>query len=286
MRTIKTHLVTASLVVLAALATVPAWRPTLMLSRRSMPSPCIPTAPASRASSRSTFPPATPRWWQRIFRWRWIRPRCGSRARRCEAHDRAIDTRPPRPVPPVNLTELDKRIEALKDERANWQGAIDAAGARRKFAERFAEASPAGLGDKGEARPLAEWRAAFAAVSEEVASADTAIRDAQRKQREIDREIARLNPTARSSRRPSSRSVIELAASAATKATLRVTYAVRNARWAPLYDARLDTGPRTASPRSNWCAAPKSPRARARTGRTSRWRSRRYEPRAAAARPN
>ena len=56
----------------------------------------------------------------------------------------AIDARPPRAAPPVNLPELDKRIEALKDERANLQGAIDAATARRKFAERFAEASPAG----------------------------------------------------------------------------------------------------------------------------------------------
>src|SRR6187397_3000337 len=46
----------------------------------------------------------------------------------------AIDTRPPRPVPPANLSEIDKRIEALKDERANWQGAIAAAEARRKFA--------------------------------------------------------------------------------------------------------------------------------------------------------
>src|SRR5260221_14760973 len=90
-----------------------------------------------------------------------------------------------RPAPPVNLPELDKRIEALKDERANLQGAINAAAARRKFAERFAESSPAGIGDKGEARPIADWRAAFAAVAEEVASADAAIRDAERKQRDI-----------------------------------------------------------------------------------------------------
>ena len=102
----------------------------------------------------------------------------------------AIDARPPRAAAPVNLPELDKRIEALNDERANLQGAIDAATARRKFAERFAESSPAGIGDKGEARPIAEWRAAFAAVAEEVASADTAIRDAERKQRELDRQIA------------------------------------------------------------------------------------------------
>ena len=159
----------------------------------------------------------------------------------------AIDAKPPRAAPPVNLPELDKRIEALKDERANLQGAIDAATARRKFAERFADTSPAGIGDKGEARPIAEWRAAFAAVGEEVASADT--RSAMpSKQRELDREIARLEQD-RAQKPPSKMEVrIELAAAAATKATLRVTYAVRNARWMPLYDARLDTGAKDRKP--------------------------------------
>jgi len=160
----------------------------------------------------------------------------------------AIDARPPRAAPPVNLPELDRRIEALKDERVNLQGTIAAAAARRKFAERFAETSPVGLGEKGEARPLSEWRAAFAAVSEEVATADAAIRDAERRQRDIDREIARLELD-RSTRPPSKLEVrIDLAASAATRATLRVTYAVRNARWAPLYDARLDTGAKDRKP--------------------------------------
>jgi uncharacterized protein (TIGR02231 family) len=160
----------------------------------------------------------------------------------------AIDAKPPRAAPPANLPELDKRIEALKDERVNLQGVIDAATARRKFAERFAEASPAGIGDKGEARPIAEWRAAFTAVGEEVASADSAIRDAERKQRELDREIARLEQD-KAQKPPSKMEVrIELSAAAATKATLRVTYAVRNARWAPLYDARLDTGAKDRKP--------------------------------------
>src|SRR5882757_3557817 len=160
----------------------------------------------------------------------------------------SIDAKAPRAAPPVNLPELDKRIEALKDQRADLQGAIDAAAARRKFAERFAEASPAGIGDKGEARPIAEWRAAFTAVAEEVATADSAIRDAERKQRELDREIARLEAD-RAQKPPSKLEVrIELAAAAATKATLRVTYAVRNARWAPLYDIRLDTGAKDRKP--------------------------------------
>ena len=86
-----------------------------------------------------------------------------------------IDARTPRAAP-VNLPELDKRIEALNDQRADLQGAIDSANARRKFAAHFAEASPVGIGEKGEARPIAEWRTAFTAVGEEIASADNAIR--------------------------------------------------------------------------------------------------------------
>jgi uncharacterized protein (TIGR02231 family) len=160
----------------------------------------------------------------------------------------AIDTRPPRAAPPVNLPELDKRIEALRDQRADLEGAIAAATARRKFAERFAEASPAGIGEKGEARPIAEWRTAFAAVAEEVATADTAIRDAERKQRDLDREIARLEQD-KATKPPSRLEVrIELATAVATKATLRMTYAVRKARWVPLYDARLDTGGKDRKP--------------------------------------
>jgi uncharacterized protein (TIGR02231 family) len=160
----------------------------------------------------------------------------------------AIDTRTPKPVLPANLSEIDKQIEALKDQRADLDGAIVSAEARRKFAEHFAEASPAGLGDKGEARPLAEWRAAFGAVAEEVASADTAIRDAQRKQRDLDRELARLQQD-RNVKPPGKLEVrIDLATAAATKATLRVTYSVKNAHWTPLYDARLDTGAKDRKP--------------------------------------
>lgn len=160
----------------------------------------------------------------------------------------SVDTKPPRPEPSVNLPEIDKQIEALRDQRADLDGAIAAATARRKFAERFADKAPAGLGEKGEARPISEWRGAFAAVAEEVAQADTAIRDAERKQRDIDREIAKLDGerTAKPPRKLEVR--IDLSAEAATKATLHVTYAVRNARWVPIYDARLDTSARDRKP--------------------------------------
>jgi uncharacterized protein (TIGR02231 family) len=160
----------------------------------------------------------------------------------------AVDARPPGPTPPANLPQIDRRLEALRDQRAALDGEIASATARRKFAERFAESSPVGLGEKGVARPISEWRAAFAAVAEETATAESAIRDAKIKQRDIDREIALLEAE-RNTTPPKKLEVrIDLNAAAAAPALLRVTYAVRGARWTPAYDARLDTGAKDRKP--------------------------------------
>ncbi len=159
-----------------------------------------------------------------------------------------IDARAPRPERPPADPALEDRVEALRDERGTLDDSIAAAQARRKFAERFAEAAPVGLGEKAEARPLTEWRAAFVAVAEEVAAAASSIREARLRQRAIDRELARLDAqrTANPPRKMEVR--IDLAADAATRATLRVSYTVRGARWTPIYDARLDTGSRDRKP--------------------------------------
>jgi len=160
----------------------------------------------------------------------------------------SIDARPPRADrPPVN-PDLENRIQALEDQRVALGDAIAAAIARRAFAERFAKESPIGLGDKGEARPLADWRAAFSAVADEIASADAAIRDAEHRRRDIDRDLEKFKAE-RDANPPRKMEVrIDLSADAATQATLRVSYTVRQARWQPLYDARLDTGGQDRKP--------------------------------------
>lgn len=67
-------------------------------------------------------------------------------------------------------------------------------------------------------------------MSDEVAAAEAAVRDAERKQRDLDREIAKL-ASDRQVKPPSKLEVrLDLAAANATTAKLRVTYNVRNAR--------------------------------------------------------
>jgi uncharacterized protein (TIGR02231 family) len=160
----------------------------------------------------------------------------------------AIDARPPRAERPVVGPELEKRIETLRDERQRLDDRIAAETARKVFAQRFAANVPMGLGEKGEARPLSEWRAAFAAVAEETATADNAIREARLRQREIDRELARLESDAQANPPRKMEVRVDLAAAAAARSQLRISYTVSGARWAPLYDARLDSGSRERKP--------------------------------------
>jgi uncharacterized protein (TIGR02231 family) len=81
-----------------------------------------------------------------------------------------------------------------------------------------------------------------------VATADEAIRQAKIKQRELGREIARLEAQ-RNAHPPRKMEVrIDLAADAAEQVNLRVSYSVRGSRWVPIYDARLDSGANAAKP--------------------------------------
>lgn len=160
----------------------------------------------------------------------------------------AIDARPPRAERPRAAPELENRIEVLRDERKVLDDRIAAETARKEFAQRFANNVPFGLGEKGEARPLTEWRAAFSAVADEIGAANAAIRDARLKQREIDRELARLDVELKANPPRKMEVRIDLAADAGARATFRVSYTVRGARWAPMYDARLDSGTRDRKP--------------------------------------
>ena len=160
----------------------------------------------------------------------------------------SIDARTPKPEPAVSTPELEKKIEALRDERAVLDDKIAAETARKTFAQRFGTNVPLGLGEKAEARPITEWRAAFVAIAEEITAADNNIRAARLKQRDIDRQLAILQNQQQANPPRKMEVRIDLASDAAASATLRVTYTVRGARWVPLYDARLDTGTKERKP--------------------------------------
>lgn len=160
----------------------------------------------------------------------------------------SIDARPPAPRQSEEEPERVKRIQALDDERTAFENRIEAATIRRNFAKRFASDAPLGLGDEGDARPLSEWREAFKASEEEINSADEVIRNLTLKKRDIDAQIAILRSEQKADPAKKLEVRIDLASEAAASAVFRVTYAVRDARWTPVYDARLDTGTKDRKP--------------------------------------
>jgi uncharacterized protein (TIGR02231 family) len=160
----------------------------------------------------------------------------------------SIDARPPAPQPVQSTPEREKKLQALADEITALDDRVSAANVRKAFARRFATDAPLGLGEESNARPLAEWREAFKAVEQEIGQADEVIRGLQVKKRELEAEVAILKSGQRTDPPRKLEVRIDLSAQAAAAATLRVSYAVRDARWVPLYDARLDTGAKDRKP--------------------------------------
>lgn len=160
----------------------------------------------------------------------------------------SIDARPPAPKPVQSTPEREKKVQALEDERAALDDKIAAADVRKAFARRFATDAPLGLGEESNARPLAEWREAFKAIEEEVTRADETIRGLNLKKRELEAELAILKSEQRADPPRKLEVRIDLASQLRTQATLRVSYTVRDARWVPLYDARLDAGTKDKKP--------------------------------------
>ena len=160
----------------------------------------------------------------------------------------SIDARQPAPQPVQSTPERERKALALRDQLVSLDDKIAAATVHKDFARRFATDAPLGLGDKGDARPFAEWLSVFKAVEEEIGRADENIRALQGRKREVEAEIAVLNADQRTDPPLKMEVRIDLAAEAATTGNFRISYSVRDARWQPLYDARLETGARDSKP--------------------------------------
>lgn len=156
----------------------------------------------------------------------------------------SVDARQPR-VTERPDPERVRRLEALRDERLSLDDRISAERLRKRAAEALTQPSTLSGGERG--LNVAEARLAFAAALEETLAADRAIREAEQRQRALDREINELTAALRAQPPRTLEARVSVEATQAFKGELTVTYAVRGARWAPVYDARLATaGPKPA----------------------------------------
>jgi len=150
----------------------------------------------------------------------------------------AVGARQPRPTERRDPA-LVQRLETLKDERQALDDRIAAERVRKRAAEALVSPGTLAGGERG--LVIAEARQALAAAHEETLAADRAIRQAEQAQRGLDRSIAEIEAKLRA--QPPRRLEARIAVEAAQpfRGELTLTYAVRQARWSPVYDARLVT---------------------------------------------
>ena len=150
----------------------------------------------------------------------------------------SVDARQARPTERVDPQAV-QRLEALRDERLALDDAIAAERMRKRAAEALVAPATLAAGDRG--LDVAAASQALAAAHEVTLAADRAVRRAEQRERGLDREIAEIEAGLKSQppRRLEARVAVE--ASAPFRGELTLTYAVREARWSPVYDARLVT---------------------------------------------
>ncbi|AVO45768.1 mucoidy inhibitor MuiA family protein [Phreatobacter cathodiphilus] len=150
----------------------------------------------------------------------------------------SVDARQARPTERVDPQAV-QRLEALRDERLALDDSIAAERMRKRAAEALVAPATLAAGDRG--LDVAAASQALAAAHEVTLAADRAIRRAEQRQRGLDREIAETEAGLKSQppRRLEARVAVE--AAAPFRGELTLTYAVREARWSPVYDARLVT---------------------------------------------
>lgn len=140
---------------------------------------------------------------------------------------------------------LQERIDALKDQRDGVAAHIQALEAKRGAIELYAKAAPGSLGVQGKPFDVAQWQGAWDAIGTGLSGTLDALRQARRKQRELDAELSaaeRARPAPVQAGAPQYEVGIGLQAGAALRGEIVVTYRVSGADWQPAYEARLDTG--------------------------------------------
>jgi uncharacterized protein (TIGR02231 family) len=148
---------------------------------------------------------------------------------------------------------LEDEIERLQDERGVLDGQVAAAEAQKKLLEGLTElpSRPPAPGPDGTG-PREDWGQLLGLLATGMTQAQRALVETQIKTRELDRRIEDLKKKLAAlapAREERTEVKILVSVAAPVEADLAVRYQVPGASWAPLYDARLATGSKTASPK-------------------------------------
>ncbi|CAA2138303.1 mucoidy inhibitor MuiA family protein [Hyphomicrobium sp. ghe19] len=148
---------------------------------------------------------------------------------------------------------LEDSLQALKDQKTTVDAQAQAAKTQKKLIANLAQLPARSSSQSGAAAtPLDDWPKVLALIAQATGDASKLALDAEQKIREIDRQIsdAEKQLAALAPARTEQTEVrVHVVAQTPLEADLSVRYQVPDAHWAPLYDARLETGTKTEPPK-------------------------------------
>lgn len=152
---------------------------------------------------------------------------------------------------------IEDEIERLRDERGLVQGQEDAAQTQKALLQNLAQLPARPPMQEGQTFvpgapiPQTDWAQLLTVIATGMPEAQRLALDAEVKRRDLDRRIEELEKKLSAlapGRTEQTEVKVHVVAASALEADLTVRYQVRNASWTPRYDARLDTGSKTAPP--------------------------------------
>ncbi|MEZ5923609.1 MAG: mucoidy inhibitor MuiA family protein [Hyphomicrobiaceae bacterium] len=147
---------------------------------------------------------------------------------------------------------LEDELQKLYDRQNALNDEINAAEQQRQLIANLAQLPARPDPEKASARTIEEWNGIFALIGDKLGDINRRNQASRLALRDIDKQIAELqNQLNRQPGREEERTEVKINVSAdqPLEATLRIRYQVPAAAWAPLYDARLDTGDQKEEPK-------------------------------------
>ncbi|MBN9281336.1 MAG: mucoidy inhibitor MuiA family protein, partial [Hyphomicrobium denitrificans] len=152
----------------------------------------------------------------------------------------------------VKRKELEDRVEQLKDERSTIDAQAQAAAIQKKLIANLAELPKRRPSSDTTPGAGEDWQKILSLIPQVAGESGKLALDAQQKIRAIDRSIKDLkNQLASLAPAKTQQTEIRVFVFAQTPvdADLTIRYQVPDANWAPIYDARLQTGTKTEPPK-------------------------------------
>jgi uncharacterized protein (TIGR02231 family) len=141
-------------------------------------------------------------------------------------------------------TELLAKIKRLRDELSGVQGRMDAAEAEKRAIERLTNISAESAAKSDKGFTVEQAKTAWIALGTATAEINEILRQLRLKSGELEAEIRAAEAGIAPGRpaQPRLDVAITVEAPRDMKASIRLGYTLRDARWVPVYDAELSTG--------------------------------------------